>query len=63
MPRPTFEELRDRRLNTMSPSERVEYDEALTEARRALQVGDKAREARASGRLRQRDVAAPGSTG
>ena len=62
MPRPTIEELRDRRLNTMSSNERVEYDEALTAARLALEVGEKVRDARESAGLTQRDLAARMST-
>ena len=46
MARPTIEELRDRRLNTMSTKERVEFDQALAAARLALEVGEKVREAR-----------------
>ncbi len=62
MPRPTIEELRDRRLNTMSTNERVEYEEALTAARLALEVGEKVRDARESAGLTQRDLAARMST-
>jgi hypothetical protein len=40
MERPTIEELRDRRLRTMSADERVEFDEALVAARLALEVRD-----------------------
>ena len=46
MARPTIEELRDRRLNTMSAGERAEFDEALAAARLALEVGEKVRNAR-----------------
>ena len=62
MPRPTIEELRDRRLSTMSTNERVEYEEALTAARLALEVGEKVRDARESAGLTQRDLAARMST-
>lgn len=44
--RPTIEELRDRRLNTMSADDCVEFDEALAAARLALEVGQKIRDAR-----------------
>lgn len=62
MARPTIEELRGRRLNTMSADERVEFDEALSAARLALQVGEKVRDAREAAGLTQRDLAARVST-
>ena len=62
MARPTIEELRDRRLDTMSPNERMEYDEALAAARLALDVGEKVRDARQAAGLTQRDLAARMST-
>ena len=46
MARPTIEELRDRRLSTMTADESVEFDEALAAARLALEVGEKVRDAR-----------------
>ena len=45
MARPTFGELRERRLNTMSVNERAEFDGALAVARLALEVGEKVRDA------------------
>ena len=39
MARPTFEELRQRRLNTMSANERAEFDAALAVARLAMGGG------------------------
>ena len=62
MARPTIEELRDRRLSTMSAEERVEFDEALAAARLALEVGEKVRDAREAAGLTQRDLAARMST-
>ena len=62
MARPTIEELRDRRLNTMSADERIEFDEALASARLALEVGQKIRDAREAAGLTQRDFAALMST-
>ena len=62
MARPTIEELRDRRLNTMSADERVEFDEAFAAARLALEVGEKVRDAREAAGLTQRDLAARMST-
>ena len=62
MARPTIEELRDRRLNTMSADERVEFDEALAAARLALEVGEKVGDGREAVGLRQRDLAARMST-
>ena len=46
MGRTTVEELRNRRLNTMTSAERAEFDEALASARRAIEVGERVREAR-----------------
>lgn len=46
MPRPTSEELRDRRLNRMSADERLEFYEAFAAARLALEVGVKVRDTR-----------------
>ena len=46
MARPTFGELRQRRLNTMSVAERGEFDAAVAVARLALGVGEKVRDAR-----------------
>ena len=62
MARPTIEELRDRRLNTMSANDRVEFDEAFAAARLALEVGEKVRDAREAAGLTQRDLAARMST-
>ena len=62
MARPTFEELRERRLNSMSADERAEFDEALAVARLAMEVGEKVRGAREAAGLTQRDLAARMST-
>ena len=62
MARPTFEELRERRLNSMSADERAEFDEALAVARLAVEVGEKVRDAREAAGLTQRDLAARMST-
>ncbi len=62
MARPTIEELRDSRLNTMSTQERVEFDEFLATARLAIEVGEKVRDAREAAGLTQRDLAARMST-
>ena len=62
MARPTFEELRQRRLNTMSANERAEFDAALAVARLAMEVGEKVRDAREAAGLTQRDLAARMST-
>ena len=56
MARPTFEELRERRLNTMSANERAEFDGALAVARLAMEVGEKVRDA---ARSRGADTARP----
>ena len=62
MARPTFEELRQRRLDTMSANERAEFDAALAVARLAMEVGEKVRDAREAAGLTQRDLAARMST-
>ncbi len=62
MARPTFEELRQRRLNTMSVNERAEFDAALAVARLAMEVGEKVRDTREAAGLTQRDLAARMST-
>ena len=46
MGRTTVEELRNRRVNAMTSAERAEFDEALASARRAIEVGERVREAR-----------------
>ena len=62
MARPTFAELRDRRLESMSDEERAEFDEALAAARLALEVGEKVRDAREAAGLTQRELATRMST-
>lgn len=62
MARPTFAELRDRRLESMSDDERAEFDEALAAARLALEVGEKVRDAREAAGLTQRELATRMST-
>ena len=43
MSRTTIKEMRDRRLRKMSSTERLEFDEALTSARLAVEVSDAVR--------------------
>ena len=62
MGRTTIEELRNRRVNAMTSAERAEFDEALTTARLAIDVGEKVREAREAAGLSQRELAARMST-
>ena len=62
MARPTFAELRDRRLESMSDDERAVFDEALAAARLALEVGEMVRDAREAARLSQRELATRMST-
>lgn len=62
MGRTTIEELRNRRLNTMTSAERAEFDEALAAARLALEVGEKVRDAREDAGISQRELAARMST-
>ena len=58
MARTTIEELRDRRLGTMTSAERAQFDEALAAARLAIEVGQKVRDAREAARISQRELAA-----
>lgn len=44
MTRSTFDELKERRLQEMSASERKEFDEAHAEARLAIEVDERVRE-------------------
>ena len=62
MGRATIEELLNRRLVAMTSVERAEFDEAIASARLAIEVGEKVREARESGGLSQRELAARMST-
>lgn len=62
MARPTIEELRDKRLEATSDSERAEFDEALAAARLALEVGEMVRDAREAAGLSQRELATRMST-
>ena len=62
MGRTTIEELRNRRVNAMTSAERAEFDEALTTARLAIDVGEKVREAREAAGLSQRELAVRMST-
>ncbi|MCY3924177.1 MAG: helix-turn-helix transcriptional regulator [bacterium] len=57
MARPTITAVRDKRLDAMSDDERAEFDEALTAARLALEVGEQVRDARETAGLTQRQLA------
>ncbi len=62
MARTTIEELKNKRLGSMSADERAEFDEAYAAARLALEVGQKVRDAREAAGLTQRELAARMST-
>lgn len=62
MARPTIDQLRDKRIEAMSDSERAEFDEALAATRLALQVGEMVRDAREAAGLSQRELATRMST-
>ena len=54
----TWNELKDRRLAAMTPSEREQFNETYSATRLALDVGEKIRDARDATGLSQRDLAA-----
>lgn len=58
MSRITIDELKNRRLATMSDEERSEFDQAYEASRLAIEVGEKVRDAREAAGLSQRDLAA-----
>ncbi len=58
MARSTFDEMKARRLRGMSAAERNEFDEAYAESRRAMDVGERVRQAREAAGLSQRQLAA-----
>jgi len=58
MARPTWTELKDRRLSRMTAAERAEYERAYAAAQLAADVGERVREAREAAGLSQRDLAA-----
>lgn len=58
MTRTTINELKNRRLDAMTPDERAAFDQAYDATRLALEVGEKVRDAREAAGLSQRDLAA-----
>ena len=62
MARTTIEQLRDRRLQTMTSADRAQFDEALAAARLAFEIGQKVRDAREASGISQRELAARMST-
>ena len=58
MTRTTINELKNRRLEAMSPEERAAFDQTYDATRLALEVGGKVRDAREAAGLSQRDLAA-----
>ena len=62
MGRTTIEALLNRKLAAMTSAERAELDEAIASARLAIDVGEKAREAREAVGLSQRQLASRMST-
>ena len=57
MTRTTINELKNRRLEAMSPEERAAFDQTYDATRLALEVGEKVRDAREAAGLSQRDLA------
>jgi len=62
MTRTTIDEMKRRRLATMSDDERAEFDETYEATRLALEVGERVRDARGAAGLTQRELAARMST-
>jgi ribosome-binding protein aMBF1 (putative translation factor) len=62
MTRTTIDEMKRRRLATMSDDERAEFDETYEATRLALEVGERVRDAREAAGLSQRELAARMST-
>jgi ribosome-binding protein aMBF1 (putative translation factor) len=58
MTKTTIDEMKRRRLATMSDDERAEFDETYEATRLALEVGERVREAREAAGLSQRELAA-----
>ena len=58
MTRTTIDEMKRRRLATMSDDERAEFDETYEATRLALEVGERVRDAREAAGLSQRELAA-----
>ncbi len=62
MTKTTIDEIKRRRLATMSDDERAEFDETYEATRLALEVGERVRDAREAAGLSQRELAARMST-
>ena len=62
MTRTTIDEMKRRRLATMSDDERTEFEETYEATRLALEVGERVRDARESAGLSQRELARRMST-
>ncbi len=58
MTRSTIEDVKRRRLATMTTAERAEFDQTYDATRLALEVGDQVRAAREAAGLSQRELAA-----
>lgn len=58
MARTTIDELKRRRLASMSEEERADFHEAYEATRLALEVGERVRDAREAAGLTQRELAA-----
>lgn len=58
MTRTTINELRYRRLDAMTPEQRVAFDQTYNATRLAIEVGEKVRDAREAAGFSQRDLAA-----
>ncbi|WP_040494017.1 helix-turn-helix domain-containing protein [Ilumatobacter nonamiensis] len=58
MAKTTIDEVKRRRLASMSDEERAEFDETYEATRLALEVGERVRDAREAAGLSQRELAA-----
>jgi len=57
MTRSSWTELKEKKLDAMSSTERVEYDRAFAEAKLAADVGERIHDAREAAGLSQRELA------
>jgi ribosome-binding protein aMBF1 (putative translation factor) len=53
----SWQDLKTKRLDTMNPAERTEYDRAYAAAKLAAEVGDRVRQAREAAGISQRELA------
>src|SRR5947209_19986980 len=57
MTRASWNEIKNRKLGSMTKAERAEYEQGYAEAKLAAEVGDRVRQAREAAGLSQRELA------